>query len=124
MWRLIACSDNPNRWLRLATTSDARGLWAGWAHGSAFLPAAPATGARRHLPEAQQGIGLRAPSSARVLSVEVAAGEQVQAGQRLILLEAMKMEFAIVAPSAGEIREVRAHVGEIVAQGTLLLSLL
>jgi len=64
---------------------------------------------------------LVAPMPGRVVSVAVADGDMVAAGQRLVVLEAMKMEQAFVAPFAGRIAEVRTTAGAQVAEGTLLV---
>ena len=49
---------------------------------------------------------LRAPAVALVVSVEVAPGDRVVAGQRVAVVEAMKMETAVVAPTDGTVEEV------------------
>jgi acetyl-CoA carboxylase carboxyltransferase component/biotin carboxyl carrier protein len=49
---------------------------------------------------------VRAPSSALVVRVDVEAGDRVEAGRRVAVVEAMKMEIAIVAPVAGLVRDV------------------
>jgi acetyl/propionyl-CoA carboxylase alpha subunit/acetyl-CoA carboxylase carboxyltransferase component/phosphopantetheinyl transferase (holo-ACP synthase) len=49
---------------------------------------------------------VRAPAPAVVLAIAVATGDTVAAGQRLALLEAMKMEMSVAAPVAGRVREV------------------
>jgi biotin carboxyl carrier protein len=59
----------------------------------------------------------------KVLSVEVAAGDQVTEGQLLMIVEAMKMEHRITAPRAGLVGEVRAHTGDQVSGGDLLVVL-
>jgi 3-methylcrotonyl-CoA carboxylase alpha subunit len=54
---------------------------------------------------------LVAPMPGKVTSVEVAAGEQVAKGQRLLTLEAMKMEHAMVAPFDGMVAELNVEAG-------------
>ncbi|HAS12915.1 MAG TPA: fused acetyl/propionyl-CoA carboxylase subunit alpha/methylmalonyl-CoA decarboxylase subunit alpha, partial [Acidimicrobiaceae bacterium] len=49
---------------------------------------------------------LRAPAVSLVVSVEVQPGDRVVAGQRVAVVEAMKMETAVVAPSDGVVEEV------------------
>jgi 3-methylcrotonyl-CoA carboxylase alpha subunit len=78
-------------------------------------PAAPAASGA--------GEGLLAPVPGAVLSVNVAPGDTVDAGQPLVLLEAMKMEFAVSAPSRGTVRRVACAPGEQVAAGALLVEL-
>ena len=54
---------------------------------------------------------LIAPMPGKVTSVDVAAGEQVTKGQRLLTLEAMKMEHAMVAPFDGVVAELNVEPG-------------
>ena len=49
---------------------------------------------------------LRAPAVSLVVSVEVAPGDRVVAGQRVAVVEAMKMETAVVAPTDGTVEDV------------------
>jgi 3-methylcrotonyl-CoA carboxylase alpha subunit len=56
----------------------------------------------------------------RVTAVEVAAGEQVSKGQRLLTLEAMKMEHGLVAPFDGTVAELPAEAQAQVSEGQLL----
>jgi 3-methylcrotonyl-CoA carboxylase alpha subunit len=62
-----------------------------------------------------------APMPGKVLSVEVAEGETVTKGQRLLVLEAMKMEHALVAPFDGTVAELAAVAGGQVQVEALLL---
>jgi 3-methylcrotonyl-CoA carboxylase alpha subunit len=57
----------------------------------------------------------------KVVAVFVAPGERVEKGQRLAVVEAMKMEHALVAPVAGEVTEVVAEPGAQVAEGMPLI---
>ncbi len=79
----------------------------------AFLPVRP------HTAGAADGI-IRAPMNARVALLHAALGENVDAGQPLIVLEAMKMEHALAAPCAGILRALHVKVGEQVAPGGIL----
>jgi len=54
---------------------------------------------------------LTAPMPGKVTSVDVSAGEQVTKGQRLLTLEAMKMEHAMVAPFDGVVAELNVEAG-------------
>jgi len=53
----------------------------------------------------------------------VAEGDRVVRGQKLVVLEAMKMEQAMVAPFDGAVVEVKAHAGGQVSEGALLVRL-
>ena len=52
-----------------------------------------------------------APMPGKVIAVDVAAGDTVTAGQRLMVLEAMKMEHALTAPFDGTVTELAATEG-------------
>ncbi|GIX24118.1 MAG: hypothetical protein KatS3mg122_1349 [Caldimonas sp.] len=66
---------------------------------------------------------VHAPTSATVVEFLVRPGQTVRAGQPLLVLEAMKMEHEICAPSDGVVREWLAAVGELVQEGAALLRL-
>jgi 3-methylcrotonyl-CoA carboxylase alpha subunit len=60
------------------------------------------------------------PMPGRVIAVEVAAGASVTKGQKLLTLEAMKMEHSLVAPFDGTVAELNAEAGGQVTEGALL----
>ncbi len=60
---------------------------------------------------------------ANVWQIVVAAGTMVQAGDRLVILESMKMEIAVTAPVAGTVVEILCSQGQMVAVGQALLVL-
>jgi geranyl-CoA carboxylase alpha subunit len=66
---------------------------------------------------------VRAPMNGRVANVAVQAGQQVEAGQPLIVLEAMKMEHALLAPHAGSVLALHVTQGEQVEPGRVLAEL-
>jgi 3-methylcrotonyl-CoA carboxylase alpha subunit len=57
----------------------------------------------------------------RVIAVEVRQGDKVAKGQKLLTLEAMKMEHSLLAPFDGQVSELNAGAGEQVTEGTLLV---
>ena len=59
----------------------------------------------------------------KLIAVFVEPGDRVEKGQRLAIVEAMKMEHALVAPAAGEVAEVAAEPGAQVAEGARLIVL-
>src|SRR6185369_11504978 len=61
-----------------------------------------------HLIDRDDGGIVRAPSPAVVVSVAVKPGQMVDAGERLAVLEAMKMEMQVTAPFSGRVRQVMA----------------
>ena len=66
---------------------------------------------------------LSAPMAATVIHVAVSAGQRVQAGDTLVILEAMKMEHELRAERDGEVRAVLVQPGELVSEGDVLLQL-
>ncbi|MBI5507953.1 MAG: ATP-grasp domain-containing protein [Deltaproteobacteria bacterium] len=67
------------------------------------------------------GGAIRAPSPAMVVAVDVKVGDPVTAGQRLLVLEAMKTEMALAAPAPGRVRELHVRANVVVAAGAPLL---
>ena len=66
---------------------------------------------------------LRAPMHGKVVTVSVQEGETVSKGQRVAVIEAMKMEHALVAPFDGVVGGVHAQAGDQVGEGVLLLEI-
>ena len=64
---------------------------------------------------------IEAPMPGKVTAVEVAAGDKVEKGQRLLTLEAMKMEHALTAPFDGTVAELNATAGAQVTEGQMLV---
>jgi 3-methylcrotonyl-CoA carboxylase alpha subunit len=64
---------------------------------------------------------IEAPMPGKVTAVEVSAGEKVAKGQRLLTLEAMKMEHALTAPFDGTIAALNAKAGSQVTEGQVLV---
>jgi biotin carboxyl carrier protein len=74
-----------------------------------------------HSPAASAG--LRAQIPGRVTKVWVEAGQEVEAGQRLLAVEAMKMENELRAPRAGKVESVHVVPGQTVERNDPLVSL-
>ncbi len=66
------------------------------------------------------GGSLQAPMPGTVLRVDVREGQEVAAGEALMVLEAMKMELAVSAPAAGTVTSVMVRPGDLVARGQVL----
>jgi 3-methylcrotonyl-CoA carboxylase alpha subunit len=64
---------------------------------------------------------IRAPMHGKVLAVLVEPGQDVRKGQRIAVIEAMKMEHALTAPFDGAVRDIAAEVGSQVAEGAVVL---
>jgi 3-methylcrotonyl-CoA carboxylase alpha subunit len=64
---------------------------------------------------------IEAPMPGKVTAVEISQGEKVVKGQRLLTLEAMKMEHALTAPFDGTVVALSAASGQQVTEGQLLV---
>ncbi|MGE6531458.1 acetyl/propionyl/methylcrotonyl-CoA carboxylase subunit alpha [Pseudomonas sp. NPDC077382] len=67
--------------------------------------------------------GLTAPMNGSIVRVLVEAGQTVEAGTTLVVLEAMKMEHSIRAAEAGVVKAVYCTEGEMISEGTTLVEL-
>jgi biotin carboxyl carrier protein len=73
--------------------------------------------------DAGDGSTLRAPINGRVAKLFAKSGDVVEKGQRIAVVEAMKMEHVLVATVAGKIDKVAVAEGTQVVQGALIASL-
>jgi biotin carboxyl carrier protein len=64
---------------------------------------------------------MRAMMPGRVVNVLVAAGDEVEAGAGVLVVEAMKMENELKAPKAGKVIEVKVVAGQTVEKNDLLV---
>ncbi len=64
-----------------------------------------------------------APLSGTIVDVRVSEGDTVEAGQVLLLLEAMKMEHRVVAPNAGTVKVLNAKAHDVVGEGDVVIEL-
>ncbi len=93
-------------WVFEVTAEDAR---------RAALRERAGRGVRQGGPNVRTALLARIPG--RVVRVWVAPGDRVEAGQRLVAVEAMKMENEIRSPRAGTVRSVAATIGQTVDLG-------
>jgi acetyl-CoA/propionyl-CoA carboxylase, biotin carboxylase, biotin carboxyl carrier protein len=117
--RLVVTVDDVTRTYAVALDGDTLwlgrdgGTWAVHEQGPVDAVAAETTGA---------GGPVRSPMPGTVTLVEVADGQTVTAGDRLVVVEAMKMEHVLTAPVDGVVRDLRAKAGATVAKDAVLLS--
>jgi geranyl-CoA carboxylase alpha subunit len=71
------------------------------------------------LADARDSLAAQMPG--QVTGVYVTPGDHVERGQKLVVLEAMKMELQVTAPHAGRVRAVRVGIGDIVKRGQTLV---
>ena len=110
----IYFEDGSKTWAHVAKVGD---VW--WVHhsGRIFTLERIEAGASN---DVQHG-GLVAPMPGVVLEVMVSAGESVEAGQTLMILEAMKMEHSIKASEDGTVSELLISLNDQVENGALLM---
>ncbi|MFC0530013.1 acetyl-CoA carboxylase family protein [Phytohabitans kaempferiae] len=87
-------------------------------HAAALLgPAAPAPAA---VPVLDGAVAVSAPLSGVVVSLAVAAGDRVQRGAEVAVVEAMKMEHVVTAATDGLVRAVAVGIGDLLEEGAVL----
>ncbi len=89
--------------------------------GSAASPPSAPPASRPERPLADEDRVCRSPVSGVVVKVFAKAGEAIQAGDSLLLLEAMKMETNITAPVAGVVAAIKVGAGQHVQTGNILI---
>ncbi|HMI31310.1 MAG TPA: biotin/lipoyl-containing protein [Candidatus Limnocylindrales bacterium] len=85
-------------------------------------PRAPKLARRRSEEDATRG-ELHAPMPGLVVQVLAHEGEEVEAGHPVVVIEAMKMQNALVAPIKGRVRAIPVKPGTAVESGQLLLAI-
>jgi urea carboxylase len=78
----------------------------------------PPASSELDLPDGCEAV--RSPMSASVWQISVEPGQRVGAGERIVILEAMKMEFVVVAPAAGVVELVHCRRGGMVTAGQMI----
>jgi biotin carboxyl carrier protein len=106
--RVWAAGHNDKRWV--------------FVNGSVYAFDLQRPGSRGR-PRQGHDAGLSAPMPATVVKLHAAPGDHVQAGQLLVVLEAMKMELPVRAATAGRVDAVHCAEGELVQPGEPLLHL-
>ena len=83
---------------------------------AAPVQAAPAAAAPAEKP-AGAGEKVASPLPGVIIEISVKEGQQVKAGQKVAILEAMKMENEIPAPKDGTITDIHVHKGDTLQEG-------
>jgi acetyl/propionyl-CoA carboxylase alpha subunit len=113
--------EGPDGTVQAISAASGASVWAG-VDGYAFEfrlspdDARPRSAARDH-------DALAAPMPATVVRIPVRPGDRVEAGDTLVVLEAMKMELPIRAPRAGTVRAVHCEEGRLVQPDMVLVEL-
>jgi acetyl-CoA carboxylase biotin carboxyl carrier protein len=64
-----------------------------------------------------------APLAGKILAILVEPGSKVEEDDELVVIEALKMENHVYAPSNGTVKEIKVKVGDAVDDGALLVVL-
>jgi 3-methylcrotonyl-CoA carboxylase alpha subunit len=115
--RLVDCAGDPPL-EGIATSSGSQVLV--FAAGQAFAFSLPGVAGAGAAGGAGDG-SLLSPMPGRIISVDVRQGDTVVKGQKLVTLEAMKMEHSLAAPFDGVVAALDAKEGAQVTEGTLLV---
>lgn len=105
--------DFGGRRVGVYTASDGGRRFAQVMGGDSFALRVAESKSRRRGTAASEG-KLSAQMPGQVVDVLVSAGDEVKAGQALVVLEAMKMEIRVTAPKDGTVREVYVKKGDVV----------
>jgi pyruvate carboxylase subunit B len=125
--RMVTIGDEVHR--VVARRGPTRGRYSLWLDGFRYEVEAldERTRAIRELSDTSAGPSgpapLVAPMPGMIVRVAVQVGDVVQAGQGLVVMEAMKMENELRATAAGTIKAVLAQAGTAVEKGAVLLEL-
>jgi len=91
--------------------------------GPASFEFKPAEAASRRRARGLAATEVTAPMPGKILKVLVRDGDLVDAGQPLVVIEAMKMETTLAAESAAMVKQVRVEEGQTVDHGAVLIEL-
>ena len=90
---------------------------------AAPVQAAPAAAAAPAAKPAGAGEKVPSPLPGVIIEISVKEGQQVKQGQKLVILEAMKMENEIPAPKDGTVTEILVHKGDTLQEGDPIVTI-
>ncbi len=69
------------------------------------------------------GLEIMSPMPSRIVKILKEQGDKVEEEEPVVVVEAMKMESELKAPSTGKIKEIKVSEGDTVEEGTILVTL-
>ena len=110
--------ESPEGDRRVALAKTPKGIWVSYRGRSYFVQSDAATAG------AVQGDDqVVAPMTGKIIEISAKEGDSVSAGQVVVTMEAMKMEYRIESPRDGMVEQVLVESEQLVDQGTLLVKL-
>lgn len=124
MKRLEVDIEGKKEWVYAALLDGE--IWLHW-RGQTLIAADSEREARKGRSAASSATGgagqIKAPMPGKVTQLKVKVGSQVQAGETLLIMEAMKMEYTLVADRAGAVTAIQCQAGEPVKLGQVLVQI-
>ena len=105
------------------TNLEVNGKSASAAAPAAPAPAATPVAAPKAAAPAGAGVTVNSPLPGVILEVSVKEGDVVKKGQKVMLLEAMKMENVIEATADGTVTSIKVNKGDSILEGAPLLTI-
>jgi len=88
------------------------------------VPSGGSDSAKTSKPSEKKGVGfVKAPLPGTILEVKVKVGDEVKVGDRLLIMEAMKMENDIRSDKSGKIATIKVNNGDSVLEGDVLVEI-
>ena len=110
--------ETPEGEKRVASVRTPKGVWVSYRGRSYFVQNDSATAG-----QVQGDDQVVAPMTGKIIEISAAEGTEVKAGDIVVTMEAMKMEYRIESPRDGVVEQVLVAAEELVDQGTLLVRL-
>jgi len=114
--------EEGGRTFRVVYARSGGGVWIGWPGGARYF-GPESSGPAPKTNRSGSSDEIRAPMTGRVVRVCKTAGQTVQEGESVIIMEAMKMEYRLAAPRSGQVETVGCREGEQVDLGRTLVKL-
>ena len=118
-WYLV--TEGNERW-RVAIADAPDATWI-FVDGQVARLESAGSGSTRGCAKGRGDSSVMAPMPATVVTIHAAAGQRVNEGDTIIVLEAMKMELPIRSPRSGIVKAVHCAKGDLVQPGVTLLEI-